>query len=123
MSQRFPARLSCVAALLAMGWAAVADGRGFGGHPGGGNGHGRPAVVVEPSIDLSRPRRPDRNAPDVIMANIEACASDGVRLFVACLRGRASPVAIRRLEACLRSETIPDDLGEVAACLPRPGLR
>lgn len=123
----------CVAALLAAGGSRLAaeSGRGHGNSwgdrpSGSGNWGNRPGrerggIVIEPYIDLdlSRRREPDRNAPDVMMANIEGCAADGVRLFVDCLRGRASPVAIRRLEACLRSESIPDDLRRVSACLPR----
>lgn len=83
----------------------------------------RPAIVIEPNIDLSRPRKPDPNAPDVIMGEVEQCSAAGVRSFVDCLRGNYRPVMIRRLEACVASETIPDDLSRVAACLPRPRLR
>lgn len=84
---------------------------------------GEPAIVIEPNIDLSRPRKPDVNAPDVIMAEVAQCSAAGVQLFVDCLRGNYGPVMIRRLEACVASETIPDDLSRVAACLPRPRLR
>lgn len=124
MVRRIPVPVLCLAALLATSGSLLAtDGRRHGGSPGDRHGDRGPAIYIEPSIDLSRPRQPDRNAPEVMMANIEACAADGVRSFVACLRGRASPVAIRRLEACLRSESIPEDLGEVAACLPRSAPR
>lgn len=123
MAQRVPALALCLAVLLSAGGLAVAaDGRGSGRQAGEGHGRSRPALVIEPSIELSRPRKPDRDAPEIMMANIEACAAEGVHLFVACLRGRASPVAIRRLEACLRSDSIPEDLGQVAACLPPAGL-
>ncbi len=77
-----------------------------------------PAVIVEPRLDLARPQRPVRDAPDQVMADVTQCADAGVRLFVDCLRGRHGPVTIRRLEACVASETIPDDLGRVSACLP-----
>ena len=135
MAERLPILAMCVAALLVAGGSPLAaegsrgSGNSWGERPSGsGNWGSRPGrdrggIVIEPYIDLSRPRQPDRNAPETMMANIEACAADGVRLFVECLRGRASPVAIRRLEACLRSESIPEDLREVAACLPRPALR
>ena len=133
MALRVPILAFCVAALLAVGMSSLGaeSNRGLGNswgdrNPGSGKWGDRPrrdrgGIVVEPYIDLdlSRRREPDRNAPDVMMANIESCAADGVRLFVDCLRGRASPVAIRRLEACLRSESIPDDLRRVSACLPR----
>lgn len=78
----------------------------------------RPAIVIEPNIDLSRRRERDGEGPDAVMAEIHRCASRGVRLFIDCLRGRQRAVMIRRLEACVASETIPDDLGRVAACLP-----
>ena len=127
MAERLPILAMCGAALLAAAAGAsplgAESGRGLGNSWGDRPGRERGGIVIEPYIDLSRPRQPDRNAPETMMANIEACAADGVRLFVECLRGRASPVAIRRLEACLRSESIPEDLGEVAACLPRPALR
>lgn len=83
----------------------------------------RPAIVIEPNIDLSRPRKPDPNTPDVIMGEVEQCSAAGVLSFIDCLRGNYGPVMIRRLEACVASETIPDDLSRVAACLPRPRLR
>ena len=135
MAKRLQILAVCVAALLTVGGSPLgAEGGQSGGTSWGDRdsgprngrdrrGQDRPAILIEPSIDLSRPRQPDRNAPQTVMANIEACAADGVRLFVDCLRGRASPVTIRRLEACLRSESIPEDLGEVAACLPRPAMR
>lgn len=125
MAFRVSAPLVCLAAFLAAGGSVLAtDGRGGGSRPGEGGRPGDgprwrdPGIIIEPNIDLSRPRQPDRNSPDVMMANIEACSANGVPTFVDCLRGSASPVAIRRLEACLRSESIPEDLGEVAACLP-----
>jgi hypothetical protein len=96
-------------------------------HPGDGGRdprrHGRPTIVIEPNIDLSRRDKPDTDAPDVIMAEVSQCSATGIRLFVDCLRGNFRPVMIRRLEACVASETIPDDLTRVAACLPRPRLR
>ncbi|AHB50402.1 hypothetical protein W911_16075 [Hyphomicrobium nitrativorans NL23] len=132
MAERLPILALCVAALLAVSGSPLGAEGGRGNsnswgdrNPGSNSGHRpgreRGGLVIEPYIDLdlSRPRQPDRNAPETMMANIEGCAADGVRLFVDCLRGRASPVAIRRLEACLRSESIPDDLRRVSACLPR----
>lgn len=119
MAFRVPVPIVCLAALLAAeGSLLAADGRSMGGRPGEGHRWRDPGIIIEPNIDLSRPRQPDRNSPDLMMANIEACSANGVPTFVDCLRGNASPVAIRRLEACLRSESIPEDLGEVAACLP-----
>ena len=120
MALRAPLVIACLAILLTAGGSPLAADSRW--DRGGERGrHGEPAIIVEPTIDLTRPRRPDRNAPDVMMANIEGCAANGVRFFVDCLRGRASPIAIRRLEECLRSESIPEDLAEVAACLPGLG--
>jgi len=83
----------------------------------------RPGVIIEPNIFISRDRRPDVDAPQFIMEEIEGCASRGVRLFVDCLRPNHGSVMIRRLEACVRSEAIPDNPREVEACLPPASVR
>lgn len=118
------AKLPILSALLAVGYAAslgAADRRED--RPGDAGGHGRPGITVAPYIDLSRPRRPDVDAPDFIMAEVGRCATAGIRLFVDCLRPNHDAVMIRRLEACVRSETIPDDPRRVEACLPPARLR
>ncbi len=83
---------------------------------------GGPEIIIEPNIDLSRPR-PNVDAPEFVMAEVGRCADAGVRLFVDCLRANHSSVMIRRLEACVQSETIPDDPRRVAACLPPVPVR
>lgn len=91
--------------------------------PGHDRPNRRPGVIIEPNIFISRERRPDVDAPQFIMAEIEGCASRGVRLFVDCLRQNHGSVMIRRLEACVRSEAIPDNPREVEACLPPASVR
>ncbi|WP_139247962.1 hypothetical protein [Hyphomicrobium sp. CS1GBMeth3] len=91
--------------------------------PGDMGRHGRPQISIEPYIDLSRPERPNLDAPDTVMAELGQCARAGVRSFVDCLRPNHGPVMIRRLEACVQSETIPDDPRRVEACLPPARLR
>jgi hypothetical protein len=85
--------------------------------------HGGPSIFIEPNIDLSRKQRPDVETPQFIMAELDGCMAQGVRLFVDCLRSNHSSVMIRRLESCLQSETIPDDPARVLACLPPPAAR
>jgi hypothetical protein len=114
--------------LLSAAGASADPGRGWdrpgGNRPGDGSGHGRRGgIIVEPYIDLSRPRKPDTDDPEYIMAEVGNCAAAGVRLFVDCLRDNHGSIMIRRLEACLRSETIPDDLDRVRFCLPPPTIR
>lgn len=87
-----------------------------------GRRHGGPNILIEPNIDLTRPRV-DVDAPEFIMDEVGRCAAAGVRSFVDCLRPNHSSVMIRRLEACVRSETIPDDPQRVAACLPPAPVR
>jgi hypothetical protein len=87
-------------------------------HAGDGGRHARPEVRIEPYVDLSRRKRPDRDAPEAVMADLGQCARAGVRLFVDCLRPNHGPVMIRRLEACVGSDSIPDDPRRVEACLP-----
>jgi hypothetical protein len=109
--------------LLAVAWTLplAAGGRDWGRGDGGGDGdgrrHGRPDILIEPNIDLSRPR-PNPDAPEFVMAEVRGCAQAGIRSFVDCLRANHSSVMIRRLEACVNSETIPDDPQRVLACLP-----
>lgn len=91
--------------------------------PGRPGRHDGPSILIEPNIDLSRKQRPDVNAPNFIMAELDGCVAQGVRLFVDCLRANHSSVMIRRLEACLKSETIPDDPRRVLACLPPAAVR
>lgn len=88
-------------------------------------GHGRPGVIVEPSIILERDRdrAPDVDTPEFIMAELARCGAAGIRLFVDCLRHNHGSVMIRRLEACVGSETIPDDLPRLEPCLPLPPPR
>jgi hypothetical protein len=86
--------------------------------PGRPGRHDGPSIFIEPNIDLSRKDRPDVDAPQFIMAELDGCVAQGVRLFVDCLRANHSSVMIRRLEACLQSETIPDDPRRVLPCLP-----
>jgi hypothetical protein len=85
--------------------------------------HDGPSIIIEPNIDLSRRQKPNVDEPRFIMAELEQCVAQGIRLFVDCLRANHSSVMIRRLEACLRSETIPDDPRRIPACLPPPSLR
>lgn len=87
-----------------------------------GRRRGGPNIIIEPNIDLSRPR-PNVDAPEFILAEVGRCADAGVRSFVDCLRPNHSSVMIRRLEACVQSETIPDDPQRIAACLPPAPLR
>lgn len=108
--------------LLVVAWTLplAAGGRDWGrGEGGGGDGrrHGGPDILIEPNIDLSRPR-PNPDAPEFVMAELRGCAQAGIRSFVDCLRANHSSVMIRRLEACVNSETIPDDPQRVQACLP-----
>lgn len=91
--------------------------------PDTGDRRGRPQISIEPYIDLSRPERPNPDAPKAVMAELGQCARAGVRSFVDCLRPNHGPVMIRRLEACVQSETIPDDPRRVEACLPPARLR
>jgi len=84
---------------------------------------GGPRISVEPYIDLSREPRPNVDEPGYIMAELQGCVAQGIRLFVDCLRPNHGSVMIRRLESCLRSETIPDDPGRVLACLPPASVR
>lgn len=83
--------------------------------------HGRPGIIIEPYIDLSRRQRPNVDAPEFIMAEISRCTAAGIRLFVDCLRQNHGSVMIRRLEACVSSESIPDDPRRVEVCLPMVG--
>jgi len=84
---------------------------------------GGPAIVIEPNIDISREPRRNLDEPGYIMAELEGCVAQGIRLFVDCLRPNHGSVMIRRLEACLRSEAIPDDTRRVLACLPPATVR
>jgi hypothetical protein len=116
--------LAAVLAAVCTAPLGAADWRGGGGNPGEGGRHGGPNVFVEPYIDLDLSRqRPNVDAPEFIMAEIDRCASAGVRSFVDCLRPNHGAVMIRRLEACVQSETIPDDPARVAACLPPAPVR
>lgn len=115
-----PLILSVLLAATLWVMPAVADGRDGGRDHGGqndGRRYGRPDILIEPNIDLSRPR-PNPDAPEFVMAELNRCAQAGVRSFVDCLRANHGSVMIRRLEACVRSETIPDDPQRVLACLP-----
>jgi hypothetical protein len=91
--------------------------------PGRPGRHDGPNIFIEPNIDLSRRQRPNVDTPQFIMAELEGCTAQGIRLFVDCLRANHSSVMIRRLEACLQSETIPDDPRRIPPCLPSPSLR
>jgi hypothetical protein len=102
---------ACLAAPLGAGDRG--DGRG-----GDWRRPGGPNITVEPYIDLSRPRQPNVDAPEFVMAEIGRCNAAGIRLFVDCLRQNHTAIMIRRLEACVQSETIPDDPQRVAACIP-----
>jgi hypothetical protein len=112
------------AGVLAAGLAcaAMADDKpgqnGHGNHPG--RDWRRPEIVIEPSFLLTRPPRPDVNAPHFIMSEIRACAISGTILFVDCLRANHGSIMIRKLEACLGSEVIPPDVTDVEPCLPVP---
>jgi hypothetical protein len=122
------AKTLLLSALLAASCAASvgANDRGPGRHGDGGRDgwrHGGPNVSIEPYIDLSRPERPDVDAPEFIMAEIGRCSNAGLLSFVDCLRPNHGSVMIRRLEACVQSETIPDDLRRVEACLPPASVR
>jgi hypothetical protein len=104
-------------------WSAplcATEGRG-GRDPDRWQRHGGPNIYIEPNIDLSRRPKPNVDAPEFIMAELDRCMTAGVRAFVDCLRQNHSSVMIRRLEACVRSETIPDEPGRVLACLPPAG--
>lgn len=118
------AKTLLISALLAASGAAPlgATDRGPGRH-GDDWRRGGPNVVIEPYIDLSRPQRPDVDAPEFIMAEIGRCANAGLLSFVDCLRPNHGSVMIRRLEDCVQSETIPDDLRRVEACLPPASVR
>ncbi len=88
---------------------------------GGWDRRNDPSIFIEPQLDLNRPR-PNYDTPEVVMAELQRCASFGVQSFVDCLRDNHSSVMIRRLEACVNSETIPDDLRRVMPCLPMSGM-
>lgn len=110
-----PLVLSALLVAVAAGTLSAAD-RGDG--PRGDRRHRGADIIIEPNIDLSRPPRPNVDAPDFIMAEVSRCDAAGVRLFVDCLRQNHTSIMIRRLEACVGSETIPDELQRVAVCLP-----